>query len=63
MTLQLSHVLHDHVELRHRSQQLFRYVYEPAPGPVPWEPPRPYFHPIRTLAGRSLLKCSINFGL
>lgn len=45
----LVHALDDHIELRHRGQLLFRYVYRPATNQM--ESPRPYFHPLRTLAG------------
>ena len=43
------HVLGQHVELRHDDQPLFRYVYRTDAAQV--ESPRPYLHPVRTLAG------------
>ena len=49
MKTELVHTLHDSIELRFDSQSLFRYVYEPPEAQV--ESPRPYFHPLRTLAG------------
>jgi Methane oxygenase PmoA len=47
--LTTTHLLGRHVELRHRERLLFRYVY--APDVPQAESPRPYFHPLRTLAG------------
>jgi hypothetical protein len=47
--LTTTHLLGEHVELRHRDRLLFRYVY--APDVPQFESPRPYFHPLRTLAG------------
>ena len=44
-----THLLGRHVELCHRDRLLFRYVYTPDTPQV--ESPRPYFHPLRTLAG------------
>jgi len=44
-----THLLGRHVEVRHRDRLLFRYVYEPDTPQA--ESPRPYFHPLRTLAG------------
>src|SRR5215831_7409494 len=43
------HLLGRRVDVRHRDRLLFRYVYAPDTPPV--ESPRPYFHPLRTLAG------------
>lgn len=54
--LTMTHTLHDAVELRHHSDgggvALFRYVY--APRMAARESPKPYFHPLRTLAGREV---------
>lgn len=47
--LTTTHLLGRHVELRSRDRLLFRYVYAPDVPQV--ESPRPYFHPLRTLAG------------
>lgn len=44
-----THLLGRHVEVRHGDRMLFRYVYAPDTPQV--ESPRPYFHPLRTLAG------------
>jgi hypothetical protein len=44
-----THLLGRHVEVRHRDRLLFRYVYASESAQV--ESPRPYFHPLRTLAG------------
>lgn len=52
MELRLLHALHDHIELRHGAQTLFRYVY--APRMAARESPKPYFHPLRTLAGNAV---------
>ncbi len=52
MNPQLIHVLHDHIELRYQGRPLFRYVYEPVTDPV--ESPKPYFHPMYTLAGNEI---------
>lgn len=49
MSAKLLHELHSHVEMRHRDGLLFRYVYEPEADEI--ESPKPYFHPLRTLAG------------
>lgn len=46
------HALGHHVELRHGDRALLRYVY--APGLAQVESPRPYFHPLRTLAGETV---------
>lgn len=50
--LRLTHQLNDWVELAHGDQTLFRYVYGPAT--VESESPKPYFHPLRTLAGNEV---------
>ena len=49
MALTLTHVLDDRFEVRHDGLELYRYVYRPCSPTV--ESPRPYFHPLRTLAG------------
>jgi hypothetical protein len=45
----LTHTLHDHVSVSYDGLPLFRYVYD-GQAPVT-ESPRPYFHPLYTLAG------------
>src|SRR5689334_1556106 len=40
------------VELQYQGQLLFRYVYRPQTPAV--ESPKPYFHPLRTLAGNEV---------
>jgi hypothetical protein len=52
MKMTLIHTLHDAIELRYHDQLLFRYVYESKTPAV--ESPRPYFHPLRTLAGNEI---------
>jgi hypothetical protein len=49
MTLKLIHTHDDNLQLYHDDVQLFTYVYQPKVAAV--EAPRPYFHPMRTLAG------------
>ena len=49
MNMTLVHRLHDYVEVSYRERPLFRYVYEPTTAPN--EAPKPYFHPLHTLAG------------
>ena len=49
MKLELLHTLHEHVDVRYGETTLFRYVYQPHTNPV--ESPRPYLHPVHTLAG------------
>jgi hypothetical protein len=49
MKLQLIHTLHDNIEARWGERVLFRYVYQPHTDPI--ESPRPYLHPVQTLAG------------
>src|SRR5215472_4554091 len=44
-----THLLGRHVEVRRGDRLLLRYVYAPDTPQV--ESPRPYFHPLRTLAG------------
>ena len=39
----------DRLELHYGDVELFRYVYRPQMAPE--ESPKPYFHPMRTLAG------------
>jgi hypothetical protein len=48
----LIHRLHDAIELQYQEQTLFRYSYEPHTTLT--EAPRPYFHPLRTLAGNEV---------
>jgi hypothetical protein len=48
----LVHAVGEAVELRRGRDLLFRYVYESAVDPV--ESPKPYFHPLRTLAGEEV---------
>lgn len=54
-SLRLTHHINDAIELAYGSTTLFRYVY--APGTAPRESPKPYFHPVQTLAGH----CVTNF--
>jgi hypothetical protein len=51
MNMRLIHT-HDALELRYQDQLLFTYVYEPDNPPI--ESPKPYFHPLKTLAGNEL---------
>jgi hypothetical protein len=52
MSLSLTHRLNDSLELQYGDTTLFRYVYQPQ---VPAsDSPRPYFHPLRTLAGNEV---------
>jgi hypothetical protein len=50
MTLSLTHVHDDRITVTHQGTgtELFAYVYRPEAA---WEAPKPYLHPIRTLAG------------
>ncbi len=48
----LIHSLHNAVEFSYAGQRLFRYVYEPDMPAM--ESPKPYFHPLCTLAGNEL---------
>ncbi|MFZ0214377.1 MAG: PmoA family protein, partial [Candidatus Dormiibacterota bacterium] len=52
MTVKLVHTIGSHVELRLDDALLHRYVYCPAADQR--ESPRPYFHPLRTLAGETV---------
>jgi hypothetical protein len=52
MSKTLLHTLHDSIELQYQQQTLFRYIYEPKIDPR--ESPRPYFHPLKTLAGNEV---------
>jgi hypothetical protein len=52
MSLRLRHDLNDAVEVRHGQDLLYRYVYEPRTAPD--ESPKPYLHPLRTLAGEEV---------
>ena len=47
--MQLEHIADQAIEVRHEGALLFRYVY--APQVAPQESPKPYFHPLQTLAG------------
>ncbi len=49
MALKLIHTHNDNIQLYYDGVQLFTYVYQPQVAAV--EAPRPYFHPMRTLAG------------
>lgn len=49
MTLQLREIYNDSIEVRYGEQSLFHYIY--APDTPQFESPKPYFHPIHTLAG------------
>lgn len=49
MMFKLTHAVHDHIELACDERPLFRYVYNSAAPAL--ESPRPYFHPLYTLAG------------
>ena len=52
MTLKLEHTFHEAVTLSFDGQELFRYVYWPD---MPQnESPKPYFHPVYTLAGNEV---------
>jgi hypothetical protein len=50
--MRLTHAVGEAVELRQGRDLLFRYVYES--GVDPEESPKPYFHPLRTLAGEEV---------
>lgn len=52
MKTMLIHTLHDALELRYQDQPLFRYVYKSQSPAI--ESPRPYFHPLHTLAGNEV---------
>jgi hypothetical protein len=49
MKLHLIHTLNDNIEARWGERVLFRYVYQPHTATA--ESPRPYLHPVHTLAG------------
>lgn len=49
MSAQLTHILGNSISLTFDGRPLFRYVY--APTTAPTETPKPYLHPLRTLAG------------
>jgi hypothetical protein len=52
MPLTLTHTHDSHLDVAHGeggAKPLFRYVYEPRTDP--FETPKPYLHPVRTLAG------------
>lgn len=50
--LRLTHQLHDFIECYYQEQCLFRYIYESQTAQA--ESPRPYFHPLNTLAGNEV---------
>ncbi|MBA3635756.1 MAG: PmoA family protein, partial [Rubrobacteraceae bacterium] len=50
--MRLAHAVGEAVELCEGRDLLFRYVYES--GVDPEESPKPYFHPLRTLAGEEV---------
>ncbi|GLV59164.1 hypothetical protein KDH_59920 [Dictyobacter sp. S3.2.2.5] len=52
METTLTHTLNDAIEVAYQGQTLFKYVYK-SKNPAR-EAPRPYFHPLRTLAGNEL---------
>ncbi len=52
MKTTLTHTLHDAIEVTYQEQTLFKYVYE-SKNPAR-ESPRPYFHPLKTLAGNEV---------
>jgi hypothetical protein len=52
MKTTLIHTLHDTIELRYGDLPLFVYVYESKNPAI--ESPKPYFHPVRTLAGNEV---------
>jgi len=52
MKTTLIHTLHDAIELRYQDLTLFKYVYESKTPAV--ESPKPYFHPLKTLAGNEV---------
>lgn len=49
MKAQLTHVLNSHLDLHYGQQHLFRYTY--VSQVEAGESPKPYFHPLKTLAG------------
>ncbi|MBO0783117.1 MAG: PmoA family protein, partial [Ktedonobacteraceae bacterium] len=52
MSMTLTHRLNESLELRYRDTTLFHYIYRSS---VPErESPKPYFHPLKTLAGNDL---------
>src|SRR5579862_2529468 len=52
MPLTLIHTLNDALELRYREQTLFTYIYQSRTAA--FESPKPYFHPLKTLAGNEV---------
>ena len=52
MTVRLTHILGDAVEASYGQNILFRYVYQSSVDAA--ESPKPYFHPLRTLAGEEV---------
>ncbi|HEX2186165.1 MAG TPA: PmoA family protein [Chloroflexota bacterium] len=51
-SLRLTHHFHDRLEVHYGPVELFRYVYRPQTEAR--ESPKPYLHPIRTLAGNEV---------
>lgn len=49
MTLKLTHIYNDSLQVSYRGQTLFHYVYMPDTPQL--ESPKPYFHPMHTLSG------------
>ncbi|MFF7093090.1 PmoA family protein [Streptomyces rubradiris] len=53
MSIRVSHVHGEHLAVRApNGTEIFRYVYRP--DPHPFESPKPYAHPVRTLSGRTV---------
>ncbi len=52
MGLQLRHTVDESLTALVDGQELFRYVYRSSVAQ--WETPKPFFHPLRTLAGRTV---------
>lgn len=48
----LTHVHHSHLDLHYGDTKLFRYIYQP--DTEQRESPKPYFHPLKTLAGNTV---------
>ncbi|MFH9404139.1 PmoA family protein [Streptomyces sp. NPDC017638] len=53
MSIRVGHVHGEHVAVRaSNGTEILRYVYRPDPDP--FEAPKPYAHPVRTLSGRTV---------
>ncbi|WP_156722600.1 DUF6807 domain-containing protein [Streptomyces apocyni] len=52
MSVQFTHAHGEHIAVGFRGVELLRYVYRP--DPVAFESPKPYVHPLRTLAGHTV---------